>query len=314
MEILSTSPYILLNRKKWASLGESEPLTLTEEEVKNLKGIDDEISIGEVKDIYLPLSRLLNYYVSATTSRQSLIMKFLNETPLKIPFIIGIAGSVSVGKSTTSRVLQALLSRWEKNTKVALLTTDGFLYPNSVLEEKGLMLKKGFPESYDIQRLITFVSDIKSGKYQVKAPKYSHLIYDIIPEEFEIISQPDILILEGLNVLQSGMDYPSDKQPRVFVSDYLDFSIYVDAEEDMLENWYISRFLRFRKGAFANPDSYFHHFTNMQEEDAIKMAKSIWREINRKNLRKNILPTRERANLILHKGNNHVVDYVRLRK
>lgn len=313
MESPPSSPYMQFTREQWAALRDSEPMTLTYDELLELQGIDDQLSIDEVEEIYLPLSRLLSYYVSARVSRQTVLMKFLKQKAQKIPFIIGIAGSVSVGKSTTARVLQALLSRWRANTRVALVTTDGFLYPNAVLEEKGIMLKKGFPQSYDIKHLLKFVTDIKSGKKDLRVPKYSHLVYDVIPNEYAIIDQPDILILEGLNVLQSGMDYPGEK-PRIFVSDYVDFSIYVDADEQKLEEWYISRFMKLRKGAFTDPKSYFRSFSQLTEAEAKKTSRTIWREINRKNLRKNILPTRERASLILHKSEGHAVDYVRLRK
>lgn len=313
MKLPGNSPYLLFGREKWSELRDSEPMTLSEKELKDLRGINDELSLKEIEDIYLPLSRLLNYYVNATKSRQLVMMNFLNEKPQKIPFVIGVAGSVSVGKSTTSRVLQALLSRWKENNKVSLITTDGFLYPNKILEEKGLMMKKGFPESYNTKRLIQFISDIKSGKKEVKAPKYSHLIYDIVPNEFDTIKQPDILIIEGLNVLQSRADYPYQKA-RVFVSDYLDFSIYVDAEEKLLEEWYVTRFMGFRESAFKAPDSYFNSFTKLSKEEAEKVAMSVWREINRRNLVENILPTRERAALILHKSTDHLIDYVMLRK
>ena len=315
MRILSTSPYLIFSRDKWAKLRKSEPMTLSEEEIIKLKGINEELSMNEIRDIYLPLSRLLNNYVNSTISRQEVMMKFLNEKWQKIPFIIGIAGSVSVGKSTSARVLQALLNRWKENYQVALVTTDGFLYPNAVLEEKGIMSKKGFPESYDIQRVLQFLGDIKSGKENVCAPKYSHLIYDIVPNEYiEINPQPDILIFEGLNVLQSQADYPKKDRPTVFVSDYLDFSIYVDAEGDLLEDWFLTRFMKLRETAFNDPDSYFFSITKLSEDEAKRMALTVWREINRKNLHKNILPTRERANLILHKGKDHKVDFVKLRK
>jgi len=314
MQVSSTSPYLLFNRAQWAELRKTEPMTLTEEEIHAMKGINEELSMNDVRDIYLPLSRLLNNYVNSTLVRQKIMMDFLNQEIQKIPFIIGVAGSVSVGKSTSSRVLQALLSRWKENFRVALVTTDGFLYPNAVLEEKGMMSKKGFPESYDIFRLLKFLSDIKSGKQNVTAPKYSHLIYDIVPDEELVISpQPDILILEGLNVLQSRADYPTAK-PRVFVSDYLDFSIYVDAEEPMLEEWFINRFMKFRETAFNDPEAFFYKTTLLSEPEARRMAVSFWREINSKNLHQNILPTRDRANLILHKGANHFIDFVRLRK
>jgi type I pantothenate kinase len=314
MNQTTTSPYLVFKREKWAELRKSEPMTLTENEVQKLKGILEELSMDEVRDIYLPLSRLLNDYVNSTISRQAVMMKFLNEKLQKIPFIIGVAGSVSVGKSTVSRVLQALLSRWKENYRVALVTTDGFLYPNAILEEKGIMARKGFPESYDIRKLVKFVSDIKSGKTAVAAPVYSHLQYDIIPDEKITLSpQPDIVILEGLNVLQSRADYP-DGKPAVFVSDFLDFSIYVDAEERELEKWFLTRFMRLRETAFNDPDSFFYQVTKLSEQECISMAMNVWKETNGLNLHKNILPTRERANLVLHKGKNHAVDFVKLRK
>ncbi len=307
------TPYLKFNRSQWATLRNTVPMTLTEADIAQLKGINEDLSLKEVAEIYLPLSRLLNFYISSNLRRQAVLEQFLGTDGQRIPYIISIAGSVAVGKSTTARVLQALLSRWPEHRSVELITTDGFLHPNSVLKERGLMKKKGFPLSYDMHRLVKFVSDIKSGAPSATAPVYSHLIYDVIPDGDKTVSQPDILILEGLNVLQSGMDYPHDPH-HVFVSDFVDFSIYVDAPEELLEHWYINRFLKFREGAFTDPDSYFHNYAKLTEKEAINTATQLWHEINGLNLKENILPTRERASLILTKSANHAVEHVRLRK
>lgn len=307
------SPFLTFNRCKWSKLRADEPMTLSEDEIETLRGINENFLIKEVKDVYLPLSRLIRYYIDAVHSRRSVLMKFLEEDAIHIPFVIGVAGSVSVGKSTTARVLQALLSKRLKDSKVALVTTDGFLYPNAILEQKKIMHRKGFPESYDAKKMIQFLMDIKSGKDIVTYPIYSHMIYDIVPNDEVVLEHPDILIFEGLNVLQSWQDYPMDK-PQTYASDFLDFSIYVDADEDDLEQWYVSRFMKFRAGAFKDPNSYFNEYTRLSENMAIATAKNIWYTINRENLLKNILPTRERADLIIHKGKEHVVDYVYLRK
>ncbi|PXV93224.1 pantothenate kinase [Gilliamella apicola] len=300
------------SRKEWASLRNAEPMTLTPGELVSLQGINEDLSMDEVSEIYLPLSRLLNFYISNSFSRQAVLSKFLGKSQ-KIPYIIGIAGSVAVGKSTTARVLQALLTRWPEHRKVALVTTDGFLYPNKCLEERGIMNKKGFPQSYNLKKLINFVADIKSGQAEVKAPVYSHLVYDIVENEEIVIDSPDILILEGLNVLQGAVNY-TQAHNRVFVSDYVDFSIYVDADLSLLHQWYVNRFLKFRAGAFSDPNSYFKHYSKLPEQEAINIANRLWRDINELNLVENILPTRERASLILTKGEDHKVDYVQLRK
>lgn len=307
------SPFIEFDRGQWAHLRDSVPLTLTEQDLLTLRGIYDNLSLEEVRDIYLPLSRLINLYVKARQNRSKVIDDFLGTPDVNVPYIVGIAGSVAVGKSTTARIMQALLQHWPEHPRVELITTDGFLFPNKVLNERGIMKKKGFPVSYDMRKLVNFVADVKAGKPAVDAPIYSHHIYDIIPGETKTIEQPDILIIEGLNVLQSGMDYPHDPH-RVFVSDFVDFSIYVDAERDLLKQWYINRFLRFRKSAFSDPTSYFHHYSVLDEEEAITTASAIWEEINLPNLMTNILPTRERANLILTKGSQHVIEQIRLRK
>lgn len=312
-EQMLTTPYMQFNRNQWAALRDSVPMTLTEGEIARLKGINEDLSLEEVAEIYLPLSRLLNFYISSNLRRQAVLEQFLGTNGQRIPYVISIAGSVAVGKSTTARVLQALLSRWPEHRRVELITTDGFLHPNKVLKERNLMKKKGFPQSYDMHRLVKFVSDIKSGAPNVTAPVYSHLIYDVIPDGDKTVAQPDILILEGLNVLQSGMDYPHDPH-HVFVSDFVDFSIYVDAPEDLLQDWYITRFLKFREGAFTDPDSYFHSYAKLSEDEAVNVALQLWKEINWRNLKENIMPTRERASLIMTKSSNHEVECVRLRK
>ena len=302
------SPFLSFNREDWANLRKSVPLTLTEQDLKPLLGFNEELSLDEVSTVYLPLVRLINYYIEENIRRQTVLNRFLGKKSPKVPYIISIAGSVAVGKSTSARIIQSLLSNWPQQRKVDLITTDGFLYPLNVLQERNLLQKKGFPISYDTPKLIKFLADIKSGLSKVKAPIYSHLTYDIVADQFDVIDQPDILILEGLNVLQI-----SDKA-KTFVSDFVDFSIYVDAEEALLKQWYIKRFLKFRQSAFNNPDSYFKHYANLSEQEAIKTATEIWNNINGKNLKENILPTRERANLILTKGQNHEVELIKLRK
>ena len=304
------TPFLSFDRQRWAELRKSVPLTLTEQDLKPLLGINEELSLDEVRTIYLPLVRLINYYIDENIRRQNVLRRFLGEKSTNVPYIISIAGSVAVGKSTSARILQSLLSHWPKQRKVDLITTDGFLHPLAYLQEHNLLHKKGFPISYNTPQLIRFLADIKSGKPNVTAPIYSHLTYDIIPDQFNVIDQPDILILEGLNVLQPNRNQANE----LFVSDFVDFSIYVDAEEDLLKEWYIHRFLKFRQSAFTDPNSYFKHYANLSEQEAITTAGKIWDEINGLNLKENILPTRERADLILKKGANHEVELVRLKK
>ena len=307
------SRYIHFDREQWKALRANTPLLLNEQELVSLRGINEQVSLVEVEEIYVPLSRLLNLHVSAIQHLYEARREFMGSPSAKrVPYIIGIAGSVAVGKSTFSRVLRASLARWPDHPRVDLVTTDGFLHPNRVLEERGLMNRKGFPESYDQRRLLHFLADTKAGVRGVSAPVYSHLHYDIVPHAEQHITQPDILILEGLNVLQSP-DGNRDSS-RVFVSDFFDFSIYLDADELTIERWYVDRFLRLRETVFRDESSYFHRYALLSEDEASQTARRIWNEINLVNLRENIGPTRERAHLILQKGEDHVVRNVRLRR
>ncbi|QSX33486.1 type I pantothenate kinase [Shewanella avicenniae] len=301
--------YMPFDRDSWSKLRNSVPLTLSEADLAELRGINERVSLDEVTDIYLPLSRLLNLIIKNQQQRSVVLNQFLGQQPASSPYIISIAGSVAVGKSTTARIMQALLSHWPEHPKVDLITTDGFLYPLDELKKRNLLDRKGFPESYDTKLLVDFISAIKSGEEEVDAPLYSHIIYDRLPEVLKV-RQPDIVILEGLNVLQTELDSPKSR----FVSDFVDFSIYVDADEDNLRQWYVERFLQFRDSAFADPRSYFKHFANLTDAQATSMATDIWDSINGPNLTKNILPTRERAHLILKKGAHHSMEQVLLRK
>jgi type I pantothenate kinase len=310
-----TSPtlYLDFTHEAWGRLRADTPLTLSEADLIQLRGLNERVSLDEVVEIYLPLSRLLNLYVAATQELYQATATFLGSDVAKVPYVIGMAGSVAVGKSTTARILQALLSRWPHHPKVDLITTDGFLYPNRVLEERGLMSRKGFPESYDLRALLQFVSAVKSGLPTVPAPVYAHLQYDIMPDQCQVIDQPDIMIVEGLNVLQTWDGEPEPK-PRVFVSDFFDFTIYVDAAVQDVREWYIERFRTLRDTAFRDPASYFHRYASLSDQAARQRAYTIWTEINEVNLIENILPTRERADLILEKGPEHAVQRVKLRK
>jgi type I pantothenate kinase len=308
------SPYWFFKAESWAGFGAQTPMTLTEDEVQRLGSLYEPIDLEEVRRIYLSLSRLLSAHVESSQLLFRERQRFFNvDNVFKTPFIIGMAGSVAVGKSTTARILQELLKRWPSSPKVDLVTTDGFLLPNEVLRRENLMERKGFPDSYDVGALLRFLSAIKSGQADVRAPVYSHLTYDVLPGEFVTIDRPDILIFEGLNVLQPR-ELPKDGNFVPFVSDFFDFSIYLDADEDVLLSWYVNRFLTLRGTAFVDPKSYFHRYAKLSDREAIATATSIWTRINLLNLHENILPTRQRADLILTKGESHQVEEVALRR
>lgn len=306
--------YIHFTGEQWGQLRAATPLTLDEQDMRTLRGINEKVSLDEVAQIYLPLSRLLNLYVIATQSLRKTTDTFLGHLAAHVPYVIGIGGSVAVGKSTTARIIQALLKRWPNHPKVGLVTTDGFLFPNRILETKGLMRRKGFPESYDVKTLIRFLSDVKSGQPETRMPVYSHQAYDILPNRVQIIRDVDIVIVEGLNVLQTADGRKGAPPPTTFVSDFFDFSIYVDASEEHVRQWYVDRFLTLKSTVFQEESSYFHRYASLSTDEAKATALQIWNDINGVNLRDNILPTRERAHLILEKGLDHSVTGVKLRK
>jgi type I pantothenate kinase len=307
------SAYVDFTRKQWSRLRAATPLTLDEEDLLRLRGRNEPVALEEVEEVFLPLSRLLNLRFAATRELHSVTETFLGQLHAHVPYVIGLAGSVAVGKSTIARILQALLMRWPDHPRVDLVTTDGFLYPNAELEARGLMSRKGFPESYDVRRLLQFLSELKAGENVVKAPVYSHLVYDIVPDDEVVLRSPDIVIVEGLNVLQAPVRR-GRTEPTVVVSDFFDFTIYVDAEVDDIEQWYLDRLVLLRETALLDPQSFFHFLTQYTEDDTRAFGATIWREVNEVNLHENIEPTKGRAHLVLEKGADHRVARVRLRQ
>lgn len=310
---INQTAYRTFTKNEWLSFGKDMPLTIRETDLDTLHGQMQTVSLREIAEIYLPLSRLLSLYVTAIQGLHHVSQQFLGKPEPKVPYIIGVSGSVAVGKSMTSRILKALLSRWPNHPSVAVVTTDGFLYPNQILEKQNLMKRKGFPESYDVNALLSFLIDVKSGHQDINVPIYSHQSYDILKNKNGKINKPDILILEGLNILQTGLQKPGS-QPALFVSDFLDFSIFVDADIDNLKKWYIERVIKFSQTTFRDPKAYFHYLSQLSLEEVKTLASTFWHEINEINLIENILPYRERAQLILKKGDAHTVEEVRLRK
>ncbi|MDO5627506.1 MAG: type I pantothenate kinase [Mobilicoccus sp.] len=309
----TASPYVHLDRDDWARLRRTHPLSLDSQDVERLRGVGERLDLNEVEEVYLPLSRLLSFYVEGSAHLHRITSGFLGERPERTPFVVGIAGSVAAGKSTTARILRELMARWPHTPRVDLVTTDGFLLPNAELEARGILHRKGFPESYDQRALLRFVAAVKGGAEEVSAPVYSHLTYDIVEGERIVVHRPDVLIVEGLNVLQPPR-VRADGRLSLAVSDFFDFSVYVDARIDLLRDWYVSRFLGLRQTAFSDPDSYFHRYASLSDEEARDTAHAIWRTINEPNLRANVETTQGRATLVLTKGEDHKVHRIRLRK